>query len=249
MKLLGIIAAGGSGTRLGHAGGKQLLPLAGRPVAAWAADALARACAIDEVVIVCDPDRLVDYTQSILSALQTDKPVTFVAGGNTRAESVVAGLYAARELGADYVAIHDGARPLLDPADTDALVAALLDAPAYAGAALAYPVTDTIKCIEPVTVAAPGNRHAATVTHTADRSSYWQVQTPQLFATDTIIDAYETAAANGFSGTDDASYVEATGGTILLIQGRRSNIKVTEPDDLLVVEPLLQQRNTMWKAR
>ncbi|MDR1412583.1 MAG: 2-C-methyl-D-erythritol 4-phosphate cytidylyltransferase [Actinomycetes bacterium] len=233
MKIVGIIAAGGSGSRLGRAGGKQLLAVAGRPLAAWAAEALARARMIDELVIVCDPASVKQYAHDIGATLTTDKPVAFVPGGATRADSVVSGLLATD---AEVVAIHDGARPLLEPMDADRAVQAFVDNPDVDGVVLGHPAIDTIKIVDTEVVATPS------------RDDYWLAQTPQVFRRTQLLDAYAQAAAAGLVGTDDSSYIEQGGGRVIMVEGQRANIKVTIPSDLAAIDASLQTRRIIWKA-
>ncbi|MCL2526618.1 MAG: 2-C-methyl-D-erythritol 4-phosphate cytidylyltransferase [Coriobacteriia bacterium] len=226
LKITGIIAAGGTGSRLGVAGGKQLLELAGKPVAAWAVDALAAADLIQKLVIVCDPDRVDLYARSITAAVATTKPLAFVAGGDTREDSVLAGLDAASD--ACIVAVHDGARPLLDPAAAEAAIQMLLDDKAADGVVLANQAVDTLKRVG-------GN----TIIDTPDRSLFWHAQTPQVFLREKLLQAYVKGIAEGFCGTDDASYVEHAGGVVRVIAGSRNNIKVTTQEDVEFVHTML----------
>ena len=145
MRTIAIIAAGGVGERLGVPGGKQLLVIAGKPVAAWAIQAVADARGVDEIIVACDPDRVADYEEQLQAATTTDKPLRFVAGGMTRTDSIAAALdqvTAAAEL----ILIHDGARPLATAGLVDAAIEALRSAPAeVAGVIVGHPVSDTLK--------------------------------------------------------------------------------------------------------
>ena len=229
MKIVGIIAAGGSGERLGLAGGKQMLSVCGRPVAAWAIDALAGAELIQELIVVCDPARVEEYSTTLSAAIRTEKPVAFVPGGATRAESVCAGLDYAKD--ADIVAIHDGARPLLDPKDANACLQYFLDDCDADGIVLGTPAVDTLKRV--------GDYY---VQETPDRSVYWQAQTPQVFWHDQLVKAYKQAKEDAYHGTDDASYLERRGGNIVMVPGSRANIKITTAEDLEFVGLLLASR-------
>ncbi|MCL2492100.1 MAG: 2-C-methyl-D-erythritol 4-phosphate cytidylyltransferase [Coriobacteriia bacterium] len=93
-RVIGIVAAGGAGERMGAEGGKQLLEIAGRPAAAWSTQALAEVFDVDEVIVVCDPDRIEEYSIILSDHVLTDTPLSFVGGGATRTESVFAGLCA-----------------------------------------------------------------------------------------------------------------------------------------------------------
>ena len=232
LKITGIIAAGGSGQRLGVAGGKQLLEIAGRPVAAHAVDALAASTLIQDIVVVCDPSRVEEYAQLITTSVNTDKPLHFVAGGNTREDSVYAGLLATS---GDVIAIHDGARPLLEPVHADKVIRRLVDAndEHLSGTVLGIPAVDTLKQVKTTAIC----EHQ--ITDTPDRSLYWHAQTPQVFWREELILAYDSARQEGWQGTDDASYLEHQGAVIAMVQGSRNNIKITTPEDVVFVEALL----------
>ncbi|MCL2680822.1 MAG: 2-C-methyl-D-erythritol 4-phosphate cytidylyltransferase [Coriobacteriia bacterium] len=229
MKITGIIAAGGRGQRLGVDGGKQLLEINGRPVVVWAIDALATARLVENIVVVCDPARVEEYAQHISATVQTDKPLTFASGGNFREDSVYAGLVAAAD--ADIVVIHDGARPLLEAQYADAAIQQLIDDSDTDGVVLASPAVDTIKRVE--------NYY---VTDTPQRRHYWHAQTPQVFWRDQLMKVYEAAKADGYRGTDDASYFERKGGNITVVPGSRTNIKITTAEDVQFVQAIFALR-------
>lgn len=144
-----------------------------------------------------------------------------IAGGSTRSESVRNGLAAVPE-DADIIVVHDAVRPLASRALFDAVIAAVA---AGADAAIpAVPVTDTVKRVD-------GER----VVETLDRSELVAVQTPQAFRADVLRKAHAAEP----DATDDAALVEAMGGTVVVVPGERTNIKITTPDDLRVAEVLL----------
>lgn len=157
-----------------------------------------------------------------------DKTEKVVGGGDTRQESVWAGL---RELSAsmDYVLIHDAARPLVPPRLIESCAAA---ARAHGAAIAAMPVSDTLK-------RATGELIADTV----DRSGLWAAQTPQAFRVAVITEAYERARSEGTVATDDASLVEAMGRSVKLVMGSPRNIKITYPRDLALAEALMRSEN------
>jgi 2-C-methyl-D-erythritol 4-phosphate cytidylyltransferase len=246
LRITGIVAAGGTGSRLGIEGGKQLLELQGIPIAAWSVDAVAASPLINDLIVVCDPDRVELYAEKITSALVTEKPVMFVAGGDTRALSVQAGLAAAkftldelaieededddieppvmRDKPADLVVIHDGARPLLQTEDAEAVIINYLAGheEGIQGAVLGIPMVDTLKRVD----------DKKDVLGTVDRSQYWAAQTPQVFEREVLAAAYERAKDEGFEGTDDASYIENLGGKVCMVKGSPNNIKITTEADL-----------------
>lgn len=225
-----IVVAGGSGERLGRAGGKQLAVVAGMPVLSWTVKALAEAPGIDLIVVVTHPARMEEYREQAIDPLGLSVPVAFAAGGDSRQASVASGLDAVPE-SVDIVLVQDGARPLLTPSLVTTAIAALVSDTQAAGAVVGHPAVDTLKLAD-----------KDVVVSTPDRSLYWAVQTPQVFRSGTLKDAYAAAAAQGFLGTDDSSLVERAGGRVVLVEGPRDNIKVTVAEDLVIVDAVLRQR-------
>ncbi|MDI6901229.1 MAG: 2-C-methyl-D-erythritol 4-phosphate cytidylyltransferase [Anaerosomatales bacterium] len=225
-----IIVAGGEGTRLGRDGGKQLAPVAGAPVLAHTVRAFEAASAIDVIIVVAHPLRLGEYEAAVAGV--ASKLQAVVGGGDSRQESVAAGL---ESLPAEtrVVAIHDGARPLVRPAVIDEAIRVLLEDPSAAGVVVGHPSYDTVKSVD-----ADGY-----VERTEDRDRLWAAQTPQVFRAGALRAAYAAAARDGFAGTDDASLIEHDGGRVRLVLGPRDNIKVTVPEDLVVVDRLLAARS------
>ena len=225
-----IIVAGGTGERLGLPGGKQLAEVAGRPVLSWSVAAFDASPLVDNIVVVCHPDRLAEYRAAAVESLGLATPVSFAAGGSTRQASVASGLEQVRE-NAALVLVHDGARPLVTPALIAETLAALEADSSADGAIVGQPVVDTLKVVDGHTIA-----------ETADRTRFWAVQTPQAFRAIPLRAAYAAASADGFLGTDDASLVERAGGRVLVVEGPRDNIKVTVAEDLVLVEAALRFR-------
>jgi 2-C-methyl-D-erythritol 4-phosphate cytidylyltransferase len=226
-----VIAAGGSGERFGDVAGKQLAIVAGLPVLAHTLLAFDRCADVDAIVVVAHPDRVEEYRREAVEASGAGKVVAVVAGGATRIQSVRAGLAALPE-GVDLVAIHDGARAAVTPATISAAFAALEEHPDADGVVVGHPCVDTIKEVDA----------AGRVIDTPDRTRFWMAQTPQVFRPSVLSRAYWKAGIAGFEGTDDASLVEAVGGTVLMVEGPRSNLKVTVPEDLDMLAALLTAR-------
>lgn len=211
MRAWAIVVAGGAGARFG--GAKQFTVLGGRRVVDWAVMAARGVC---EGVVLVLPEGQVGRV-----ALDV-QPDAVVAGGPTRSASVRAGLAQVPD-GVDVVVVHDAARPLAHPG----LFTAVLDALAGGadGAVAAVPVADTLKRVG----------DDGTVLETVDRSGLWAVQTPQGFRLEIL-----RAAHHGDpEATDDAGLVEAAGGRVVVVAGDRRNLKVTDPDDLAVLEALV----------
>lgn len=226
-----VIAAGGSGERFGDVAGKQLAIVAGLPVLAHTLRAFDRCPDVDAIVVVAHPDRVEEYQREAVERSGAGKVVAVVAGGATRIQSVRAGLAALPD-GVELVAIHDGARAAVTSETISAAFAALAASPEVDGVVVGHPCVDTIKEVD------AGGR----VIDTPDRTRFWMAQTPQVFRPSALSRAYWKAGIAGFEGTDDASLVEAVGGTVVMVEGPRSNLKVTVPEDLDMLAALLTAR-------
>lgn len=209
---------------------KQFLPVLGRPLVWYSLDVLQRCSAIDSVVLVV---RAVDVGfawREVVEKFHLRKVTDVVPGGSTRRESVYAGLKALRErdAGWDLVLVHDGVRPLI----TEGLVVKTLqEASRYGAATLGTPAEETIKLVD----------SRGLVFMTPDRRRLWQIQTPQAFRFELLLRAHEQAEALGLEATDDCTLVEALGEPVRVVAGSRANVKVTTPEDLIMVEALLQR--------
>jgi 2-C-methyl-D-erythritol 4-phosphate cytidylyltransferase len=208
-----LIVAAGSGERLGAAGPKALVPVAGRPMWEWSVAALGACPEVSAIVLALPAEHV--------GACHLPPGVIAVAGGASRSASVLAALNAAPA--GDPVIVHDAARPLLTPS----LVTSALTAWAQTGAdavIAAVPVTDTIKRV-PV----GETRVAATL----PRAELWAVQTPQVFTRATLAAALAAASAETLAAaTDDAGLIEAAGGSVHVVYGDPENAKITVPADL-----------------
>jgi 2-C-methyl-D-erythritol 4-phosphate cytidylyltransferase len=207
----------------------------------WSLDAF-RACDSVRAIVVAAPAERVEELAA-LGARGEGPDVTVLAGGATRAHSVANALAA---VGADLVAIHDAARPLLTPELVEALVADLEANPDAAGAIAAAPVADTLKRAADASSPAfhsPGDGNAGLVIEgTEDRSRLWAAQTPQVFRTEALRAALAVDAEARDAATDEAMLVERAGGTVLLHRCEAPNLKVTTPADLRLAELLLADR-------
>ena len=214
MSVVGVIAAGGSGERLGAELPKAFVVVGGKPLYEWSFEVLRGVC---DRVVVAAPQSTVDSRQS----------TGFVLGGASRSASVRNALAAAPE--ASVVVVHDAARPLVERDLVERCIAAL---DGVEGAIAAARVTDTVK------EAGSDGR----VVRTLDRSALWAVQTPQVFRADALRRALDVDEAVLAAATDDASLVEAAGGAIVVVEAPRENIKVTTQMDLRVAEAMLAAR-------
>lgn len=216
MKIGVIIAAAGSGTRMGAEGNKVLLPLDGKPLLQHSLECFGQMGEVTELVVVT---REIDLEQvgSLVKHVLPNKVVQIIEGGAERQESVYLGLKALSS-DTDWVVIHDGARPFIT---REVVRKALASAKEHRAAGVAVPVKDTIKQVED-----------GFVVHTPPRSQLWAMQTPQIFAYDLIVQAHERARKQGYTATDDCALVEALGQPIHIVAGEYSNIKITTPEDL-----------------
>lgn len=214
-----MIAAAGSGDRLGAGGPKAFVELAGRPLLDWSLEAFRAASSIAEIVVAAPPGQ---------EGSVAERGVVAVAGGEHRSESVA---NAVELCGGEIVVVHDAARPLVTAALIDAVVGQLASDEDAAGAIAAAPVTDTIKQAG----------HGGQVERTLDRAGLWSVQTPQAFRTDALREALSDPDSLP-EATDDAMLVERRGGRVLIHQAPAENLKVTRRIDLRVAELLLRER-------
>ncbi|MEW2413314.1 2-C-methyl-D-erythritol 4-phosphate cytidylyltransferase [Streptomyces sp. NPDC046866] len=230
-----VIPAAGRGVRLGPGAPKALRALGGTPMLIHAVRAMARSRAVSLVVVVAPSDGAAEVRHLLDEhPLPERTEVLVVPGGDTRQESVRAGL-AALPADVTSVLIHDAARPLV-PVDTvDAVVEAVRDgAPAVVPA---LPLADTVKEVEP---AGPGEPEP--VVATPERARLRAVQTPQGFDLATLVRAHEAIAVNGEGATDDAGMVERLGTTVMVVPGHEEAFKVTRPLDLVLAEAVLARR-------
>lgn len=216
MHAVGIVAAAGSGLRLGAELPKALVPLGGRPLVCWAVDSLL-AGGVDEVVVAVPAPQQAAFT----AVLPAD--VHVVVGGDTRTASVRAALAAAREY-ADAVLVHDAARPLTPPEVVARVLAAL--AGGAAAVVPVLPVVDTTAVVD---------EHGV-LTSDVPRGPLRRVQTPQGFDRATLVAAYAAAHGAAVEFTDDASVVRAAGVPVHTVAGDERSAKITVPYDLTLAE-------------
>ncbi|NNG15721.1 MAG: 2-C-methyl-D-erythritol 4-phosphate cytidylyltransferase [Gemmatimonadales bacterium] len=226
-----IIVAAGQGTRLGGGGEsdlpKQFRTLKGIPILLRAIRPFVSHPEVDRVVVVVRQEDLAS-PPGWLADLRGET-LQFVAGGEARSDSVRAGLAALPE-SCRIVLVHDGARPFLDAGVLDAVCAVARQG---VGAVAGIPLTDTVKQVE-------HQDDAVRVVETVPRERLWRAQTPQGFPRAMLERAYQHAATQELSGTDDARLVEEIGEPVVMVPDTPRNIKVTTPDDLAVAECLAE---------
>ncbi len=219
-----IIVAGGKGERMGENVPKQFLELAGKPILMHTIEKFYQTFPQTKIILAL-PENQIDFWEELCYKYGFTKiPHQIVAGGKTRFHSVKNALVLVKETG--IVAVHDGVRPLVSTATITNCFAQA----EKSGAAI--PVVDVVDSLRFVSKQEQTNKAVA-------RSCYKNVQTPQCFKSELLLEAYEQDFDESF--TDDASVVEKLGHSIELVQGNIENIKITSPIDLIVAEDLLSR--------
>jgi 2-C-methyl-D-erythritol 4-phosphate cytidylyltransferase len=224
--LSAIIVAAGSSRRMGF--DKLFAPLAGKPVLWYSLKAFSDCEAVDEILVVTRKDRM-DEVEKLVSAERLTRVTKVITGGEERHISVWNGLQAVDSQGCEYIAIHDGARPLTTPK----LINECLDvARQYGAACCASQIPDTVKraSVEQM------------VTESVERTGLWAMQTPQIFSSGLILQAYASLITKHEMVTDEVSAVQKLGKKIALLKNDDWNFKITFPHDLELAEHVLGLR-------
>lgn len=225
MKTAAILVAAGSSARMkSGSASKTMMKIGGEPVLSRTLRAFEHAACISKIVIVA---RACDFDAIQKASAFVTKPLTITEGGKERQDSVSNGAALCGD--AEYIAVHDAARPFITPEKIETVCA---DAEKYGAATLAVPVKDTIKV-----AAADG-----TVCATPERSTLRAIQTPQVFRLSLYKEALCLAKNTGKQYTDDCQLIEAAGGKVYLTPGDYKNIKITTPEDLLVAEAFAAEK-------
>jgi len=222
MKKTAIIVAGGTGQRMGTALPKQFLAIEGKSILLHTIDQFISAFSDINFVIVLPAD-YIHEGENLIAASGLSQSFQFVAGGDTRFQSVKNGLAQADP--ASIVFVHDAVRCLLTP---DLIQRCYQQAVEKGSAIPAVSSTDTVRITE-------GTKH-----HVVDRANVMMIQTPQTFNAAILKKAFEQVYQPSF--TDEANVLEASGKEVYLIEGEHENIKITRPLDLAIAEYILAKR-------
>lgn len=229
-KITAIVLAAGKGLRMKSKVLKPFLDLGGQPLITYALRAFEES-ETDDMILVAGKDEIDYIRDEIVVPYGFKKVSQIVAGGCERYESVYFGLKAAvaASAPADYVLIHDGARPFISPPKVSACIRAVKECKACV---MGMPVADTIKIVDDDGIAV----------FTPERSKLWRIQTPQCFILSEIYDAYKKMMEAGDERmTDDAMVMEQYGKRrVKVIPGGYDNIKITKPEDLVFGEAMLK---------
>ncbi len=227
-KVNAIILSAGKGTRMKSDVSKQYLIIDEKPILYYTLDAFQKS-RVDDIIVVTAMEDIEFVRRDIIEKYGFDKVREIVAGGKERYDSVIAGLEVMKD--EDLVLIHDGARPLIMAEQIDGMIEEIKTCRACISG---MPVKDTIKIAD----------ENGMVKSTPDRKYVWQIQTPQAFEVSLIKNAYKKMKENhDTTVTDDAMAVEKyTDEKIRLIEAGYENIKITTPEDLLLMKEILDKR-------
>lgn len=222
-----IIPAAGQGKRMKSRLNKQYLSLLDKPVLAHTVEVFQNCDLITEIIVVVKEDEMDYCRRKVIEKYNYNKVKALIRGGQSRQKSVYNGLQSVDN--ADYVLIHDGARPLLTE---DMLCRAIDQVKDHKAVGVAVPVKDTIKRID-------SNGYIA---ETPARDKLWAIQTPQVFEYSLVSAAYSRAIKEDIKGTDTSMLVERLDKKVKLIRGSYENLKITTPEDLINAEAIIKRR-------
>lgn len=221
-----IVVAAGKSKRFGGKVSKAILKLNSKPVIAYSLDVLSEHRKINEIIVVGNAANIKSL-RDIIKRNKIRKARDIVLGGKERQDSVSSGLRVINPK-ADYVLIHDAARPFI----TKGLVSLVIEEALKSKAAIVgVPVKSTIKKTD----------QKGCVKETIDRNNLWEIQTPQVFSKDIILKAYKDFSRP--KATDDAALVERAGKRVKMVIGAHHNIKITTPEDLIIAKGIAK----LWK--
>ncbi len=223
-----IILSAGSARRMGY--NKMLLTLGNKTVFERSVEAFEECEAIDEIIIAAPKASIEEYSEIVKKRKYT-KVSSIVAGGETRQESVANAICNVSDE-CDFIAVHDGARPLIKP---DSIEKVCEEAIVYGGAVASGVSVDTLKSVN----------EAGMITGTIDRETTVQVRTPQIFKKEILLYAHERAKEDGFEGTDECMLVERCNFPIKTVITGRENVKLTYPEDVLYMTEVLRARGAL----
>jgi 2-C-methyl-D-erythritol 4-phosphate cytidylyltransferase / 2-C-methyl-D-erythritol 2,4-cyclodiphosphate synthase len=224
VRIAAVVAAGGSGIRIGSAIPKQFLELAGKPILLHTIERIASLEGVVQITIAL-PSRHIAPAREMLGRRLWKIPVNCIRGGSTRQDSVRRGVSkAARDV--ELILVHDAVRPLCD---TETMQRVVETAVARGGAIPGIPATDTIQRVS----------RKGRILATPPREELFAIQTPQCFHAGILRSSLERAHKAGFVGTDESSVVRWAGHPVFVVMGSPENIKITRPLDLKIAEHLM----------
>ena len=228
MRASAIIVAAGNGVRLGADVPKAFVKIAGRTMLSYSLATIRQINSIGEVVITV-PEGFENAARTEVAAAGLGIPVKITVGGIERQDSVRLALELT-SAESDLVIVHDAARPLATPAIFESCLATAM----RVGAAIAaIPVSDTLKRVD-----------NGAIVETIARATLWQAQTPQAFRRDLLVAAHQRALDDKIIATDDADLAERTGTRVEVVEASTTNLKITTPSDLAIVEAIVASQSS-----
>jgi len=208
-------------------GSKQYLPLLGKPVLAHTLSAFESCPAVNNVILVVNRRDLKFCQEEVVERYGFKKVLKVAEGGKERQDSVYNGLCKVPST-ATVTLVHDGARPLITPEIVSEAVSSL---DGFDGVVVGIPVKDTVKVVQ-----------NGDIEKTFSREKLWCAQTPQIFNSSILLEAYKRAREDNFYGTDDSMLLERLGYRIKMVMGSYDNIKITTQEDLIIAEEIMRRR-------
>src|ERR1700742_2706131 len=231
-RIAAILPAAGSGTRMGAGTPKQFLELDGVPIVMLSLRRIASCDLVTDIIVATEGDRMRNEEEKVRSE-KFSQTVRVVKGGDTRQESVAAAL---KEVAADteLVLVHDAVRPFVKK---EQIVRVIEEARKHQAAILGIPAMDTVK--EGKRASLPGD--VALITATIPRERVVLAQTPQVFTTKLLKEAFARAEADGVSASGEAGLIERLGREVYVVLGSERNIKITKPADMELAKFYLER--------
>jgi len=231
-RVTAILPAAGLGTRMGADTPKQFLSLEGVPLLLFTVRRLAACAAITDFVIATRAEEIESVVAGV-AAENLGRPLRVVRGGDTRQDSVANALVEVQP-DADLILVHDAVRPLVTLSQIERVIA---EAAACDAAILGIPAMDTVKEVKRASLPAD----VALVTATIPRERVVLAQTPQVFRTALLLEAFARARQDGVTASDEAGLVERMGRDVHVVVGSERNLKITRPGDMELAEFYLRQ--------
>jgi 2-C-methyl-D-erythritol 4-phosphate cytidylyltransferase len=225
---LAVVVAAGRSSRMGAALRKPFLTLETKPVLRHAVEALAEAPSVKRIVVIVHPDDLARAEEILTRPRRVPALEAILPGGEERIDSVRVGAFYECP-GIDKLLIHDGARPLVTPAEVEGVIRAARE---HGAALSALRLFETIKHSE----------DGRFVERTLERDKMWRAQTPQVFEARRFRAILAQAERDGFRPTDDSALWERYVGPVAIVPGLPTNLKLTQPEDLLIAQAILRAR-------
>ena len=229
-RVCAIIAAAGSGSRMGSNFNKQFIKVKDKPLLYYTLKAFDKNPFVDNIVIIAKENEMIFIEEEIVHKYKFSKVSAVIAGGKERQDSVFNALKSIKDF--NIVLIHDGARPFVSSKIIEDGISYAIK---FGAAACGVRPKDTIKV----------KGHDGFSSGTLNRDELFSVQTPQCFKYELIFEAHKRAFEQGSRYTDDTALVESLGEEVYLYEGSYENIKITTPEDLIFANRIVEEKNLL----